>query len=149
MIYGIKLDKTNPTFSLDLYREMFPQFSNYMDTHSSMFNYYVNIANNKIFKSIWGVDWEYAMGLCISHYIAINIQDQSAPSNTLQGIATSSGAKGILNNYSIKNVYKSVQYDKTMSKNKDALFYNETVYGQRLMTLMETKAIPLFAVITP
>ena len=68
-LIGIQLDRKNPEFTSADFTFWMPQFKNYVATSDGQvaFNNLYEIANNKIFKSIYGTDWKLAMSLCIAH----------------------------------------------------------------------------------
>lgn len=106
------------------------------------------IANAKIFKSIYGTDWKLAMSLCIAHYLTIISRQQQAPSgNTLSGIA-GGATHGVLSDATIGAFSKHYDLSKTMVDEEEALFWNQTSFGSDLMALLKTKAIPSILVVT-
>lgn len=108
-----------------------------------------DIANHKIFESIYGSDWKLAMSLCIAHYLTlISNQIQAPAGNTLQGIAGGGAYKGVLSEASIGDFRKSYDLSKTMVDENEALFWNQTSYGAELMALLKTKAVPSILVVT-
>lgn len=149
-LIGITLDRNNPEFTISDFIFWMPQYSSYLDSENGQtaFNNLYEIANNKIFKSIYGTDWKYAMSLCIAHYLTLIADRMQAPSgNTLQGIA-GGATKGVLSDMTIGSFSKSYDLSKTMVDENEALFWNQTSYGAELMALLKTKAIPSILVVT-
>lgn len=113
------------------------------------FNQLYAIANRKIFKSIYGSDWMYAMSLCIAHYLTLIANQMQTPSgNSLESIAGGGTTKGVLASATIGGFSKSYDIDKTMSNVEEAKFWNQTSYGTSLWALLKTKPIPSIMVVT-
>lgn len=150
-IIGIDIDKKNPEFTISDFTFWMPNFKKFMATEEGVtyFNNLYPIANDKIFYSIFGADWKYAMSLCIAHYATLIAEKEQAPSgDTLQGIAGGGAYKGVLQSAGVGGFSKSYDLAKTMLESQEALFWNQTPYGALLMTLLKTKAIPSILVVT-
>lgn len=150
-IIGIQLDKTNPSFTSSDFTFWMPQFSSYISTDEGQltFEKIYSVVNQKIFKSIYGTDWELAMSYAIAHYITLIANQLQAPSgSTLSTIAGGGTTKGVLSSASIGNFSKSYDLSKTMIASDEALFWNQTSYGSALMALLKTKAVPSIFVVT-
>lgn len=150
-LIGIQLDRTNPEFTSTDFTFWMPQYTSYIATQEGTryFNKLYQIANNKIFKSIYGTDWELAMCYCIAHYLTLISNQLQAPSgNSLEGIAGGGNYKGVLSSASIGNFSKQYDLDKTMISDTEAAFWNQTSYGAQLMSLLKTKAISTILVVT-
>lgn len=150
-IIGINIDRTNPEFELDDFLFWFPNHTNYFSTESGAkrFTKLKELANNKIFKSIYGSDWEYAMSLCIAHYLELIAQQMQAPAgDSLETIAGGGTTKGVLSSMSVGSFSKSYELGKTMAESEDAKFWNQTSYGASLMALLATKNVPTIFVVT-
>ena len=149
-IIGIQLDKENPTFTSADFTIWMPQYANYISTTegSATFDKIYQIVNQKIFKSIFGADWELAMSYAIAHYFTLIANQLQAPSGTtLQGIA-GGATHGVLSSASVGNFSKSYDLSKTMVDDKEALFWNQTSYGSSLIALRSTKSVPTIMVVT-
>lgn len=151
-IMGLELNRENPVFKITDFTLWMPQFKEYMKTDDGVqyFNKLHTVANNKIFYSIYGSDWELAMSYCIAHYLTIIAQQVQSPSGSmLSQIAGGGVHKGILSGASIGGFNKQLDFDKTMINSDDAKFWNQTSYGSNLMALYKTKAVPsIFVVIS-
>ena len=149
-LIGIQLDRKNPEFTSADFTFWMPQFKNYIATPEGQtaFNNLYEIANNKIFKSIYGTDWKLAMSLCIAHYLTLISNQLQAPAgNTLQGIAGGM-THGVLSSATVGGFSKSYDLSKTMVDEDEALFWNQTSFGAELMALLKTKAVPSILVVT-
>lgn len=149
-LIGIQLNRTNPAFTIADFTFWMPQYKKYIDTEDGQvaFNNLYEIANNKIFKSIYGTDWKFAMSLCIAHYLTLIANQLQAPAgNTLQGIAGGQ-THGVLSSMQVGSFSKSYALDKTMVTEDEALFWNQTTFGAELMALLKTKAVPSILVVT-
>lgn len=149
-IIGIQLDRTNPAFTSSDFTFWMPQYTNFIATAEGQayFNKIYAIVNNKIFKSIFGSDWELAMSYAIAHYLTLIANQLEAPAgDTLQGIA-GGATHGVLSSMSVGSFSKSYDLDKSMVSENEAMFWNQTSYGAALMALLKTKAVPSILVVT-
>lgn len=150
-VIGIQLDTKNPEFTKCDFSLWMPQFKQFLATQEGekYFDKLYKLANNKIFYSIFGSDWELAMSYCIAHYLTLIAQQQEAPvGNTLQEIAGGGTTKGVLSSMSVGSFSKSYDLGKTMLEEDEAMFWNQTSYGTSLMALLKTKAVPSIFVVT-
>lgn len=150
-IIGINTNKNNPLFRISDFLLWMPQYKNFLNTLDGLkyFNSLYEVANNKIFYSIFGTDWKLAMSYCIAHYLTLIANQLGAPAgSSLETIAGGGNFKGVLSSASIGDFSKSYDIDKTMLSSDEALFWNQTSYGASLMALYKTKAIPSMFVIT-
>lgn len=150
-IIGIQLDRTNPEFTSDDFLFWMPQFSNYLGTQDgeNRFNKIYSIVNNKIFKSIFGTDWELAMSYGIAHYLTlISTQIQAPSGNTLDSIAGGGTVRGVLTSANVGSFSKTYDTSLTLSNSDEDKFWNQTSYGAKLMALLKTKAVPSIMVVT-
>lgn len=150
-IVGINLDRTNPEFTIADFVFWMPQFKSYCETQEGQtgFEKIYNIANNRVFYSIFGTDWELAMSYVIAHYLTLIGMQSTAPGGpTLAQIAGGGTTRGVLQSASIGEFSKSYDLTKTMVDTADAMFWNQTSYGASFMALLKTKAIPSILVVT-
>lgn len=149
-IIGIQLDRTNPAFTASDFTFWMPQFTSFIATTNGQayFSKIYGIVNQKIFKSIFGSDWELAMSYAIAHYLTLIANQLEAPAgDTLQGIA-GGATHGVLSSMSVGSFSKSYDLDKSMVSEQEAMFWNQTSYGAALMALLKTKAVPSILVVT-
>lgn len=142
-VYGIELNRCNPSFTINDFLFWMPSMKGILSTEEGItsFNNLYPIANSRIFYSTFGVDWKYAMSLCIMHYmylISSNSQTNQQYSS-MSDIFNGSNPSGVLSSASIGSFSKSFDFSKTMLDDKDALFWNQSRYGQQLMALLMTK----------
>lgn len=150
-VIGIQLDRKNPEFTQCDFTFWMPQFKKFIDTSEGQkyFDKLYNVVNNKIFKSIFGADWELAMSYGIAHYLTLIAKQEQAPSgDTLQSIAGGGTTQGVLSSMTVGSFSKTYDIDKTIISENEAAFWNQTSYGQSLMALLKTKAVPSIFVVT-
>lgn len=157
-VTGLPTTKPNPSFSKDTFKMYIPKFAEWVDNDGEgLYNAFSNIADQKIIKNIWNVDWEYAMSLCIAHYLA-TVNRESEVSFGRGDIARDSGPRGLqaadrhggtLQDGNYKNSGLQVKYDfkNIMVSHNESKFWNSTEFGRILMTLLYTKAIPTMVVV--
>ena len=149
-IIGVQLNTTNPTFTVEDFTFWMPQYAKFMATAEGQhhFDKIYALVNNKIYKSVFGADWELAMSYAIAHYLTLIANQLQAPAgDTLQGIAGGS-TKGVLTSMSVGGFSKTYDIDKTMVSEQEAMFWNQTSFGAALMALLKTKALPSIFVVT-
>lgn len=150
-IVGLELDRHNPEFTSNDFVFWMPQFKAFIETTEGQtaFDKIYQIANNRVFHSIFGIDWELAMSYVIAHYLTLIAQQNQAPAGpTLAQIAGGGATRGVLANASVGEFSKSYDLSKTMVDSQDAMFWNQTSYGTAFMALLKTKAVPSIFVIT-
>ena len=103
----------------------------------ALYEAFCNIADQKIIKTIWNSDWEYAMSLCIAHYIA-TVNRETQRSFGLDAIAKDSGPRGLV---TVDIDKKRVEYKNIMLTRAESMFWQSTEYGRILTTLLSTKAV--------
>ena len=145
-------DIPNPDFTMEDFLFWLPQFSKYLATQKgqSAFEKIYPIVNDKIFKGVYGPDWEYAMALGIAHYLYLKGQSEKTPSGSKLseipgGNPTSSG---IMSSAGIGAFNKTIDLDHTLVSGDGAKFWNQSDYGKKLMNLMASKGILTMMVAT-
>lgn len=118
-----------------------------------MFNRLYPIAYDKIFYSIFGKDWYYAMSLCIAHYnYLINIQTPNTISpNKKIGLKDVTGGgvtRGVMTSAQIGGFSKNYDLGYTALTTEEALFWNQSAYGMSLLALFKAKATLTMFVVT-
>lgn len=151
-IIGIQTDRQNPPYTLDDFCFWIPKMSNFMHTEEGLkyFNKLYPMMNNKIYYSIFGTDWEYAMSLGIAHYLTLIGRQMSRPTgSTLADAAAGDAPVGILTSVGVGGFSKSYDYGSIIKNDEDeALFWNQTPYGVSFYALMKTKSIASIFVVT-
>lgn len=147
-ILGILTDRENPEFTKADFLFWMPQFAN-LENIDTLFSNLYPIANDKIFASIFGVDWKMAMSLCIAHYATLIGNNQATPAgSTLATIAGGGATKGVISSATVGGFSKTFDIDKSIIDEQNAVWWNSTSYGAQLMALLKTKAIPSIMVVT-
>lgn len=147
-LLGITIDRENPEYSKADFLFWMPQFKNLEDI-DALFNNLYPIANDKIFYSIFGVDWRLAMSLCIAHYATLIGNNEATPGgSTLAAIAGGGVTRGVLASASVGGFSKTYDLDRSIITDDNATWWNSTSYGAQLMTLYKTKAVPSIFVVT-
>lgn len=150
-IVGIYTDRKNPEFTKCDFTLWMPQFTKFLDTDQGdkYFNKLYTLANSKIFKSIYGEDWELAMSYCIAHYLTIIARQMEAPAGSdLMSIAGGGVQKGVMSNATVGSFNVTYSLDQTNISEDEAKFWNQTSYGAQLMALLKTKSVASIMVVT-
>ena len=148
-IIGIQTNRENPDFTSADFVFWMPQYAKFIatDEGKTYFNKIYTLVNNKIYKSIFGADWELAMSYAIAHYLTIIANQMQAPAgDTLQGIA-GGATHGVLSSMTVGSFSKSYDLKMTMVDENEAMFWNQTQYGAALMALLKTQAVPAIVVV--
>lgn len=148
-IAGLPTTKDNPSFSIDDFKLYIPKLERLVDGQrgSQLFNKFKEIADNKIIENIWNSDWEFAMSLCIAHYLDIWNRDFNS-SFSLEDQAKQSGMEGLDSKFEKdRKVSVTKSFKEVSVVNDYAKFWNQTMYGQRLINLLQSKAIPTMIVV--
>lgn len=151
-IIGIQTDKRNPPYTVDDFCFWIPKMAKFIKTEEGIkyFNKLYPMLDRKIFYSIFGTDWEYAMSLGIAHYLTLIGQQMSRPaSSSLAEAAGGAPVNGILTSVSVGGFSKSYEYSSVMKNGEDeAMFWNQTAYGVSFYALMKTKSMASIFVVT-
>lgn len=152
-IIGIDTDRQNPTYTIEDYIYWIPEMEQYMRTKEGArdFNKLYPMANERIYYSIFGVEWEMAMSYCIAHYLVLRGNGLSRPKgSTLESATGGVGAvTGVITSMSVGGFSKTYDYNLTIKSGEDeALFWNQTQYGVKLYALMKSKPIASIFVVT-
>jgi hypothetical protein len=150
-ILGTLLDRENPEFTKSDFLFWMPQFTSVTNIDTVFENLYP-IANDKIFYSIFGVDWKYAMSLAIAHYMYVIGQSQLNVRSGAKSLADIAGGSpttgGIMTTASIGGFSKSYDLDRSMISGDDKIWWNQSSYGRDLMNLLATKSVATMFVVT-
>lgn len=152
-IVGIDTDRKNPPYTIDDFCIWIPQMAKFIKTEEGVkyFNKIYPMANNKVFYSIYGTDWEYAISLVIAHYITLIGNQMTRPSGSSLAEAAGSGAvvNGVLSSVSVGGFSKSYDFGLTTKAGDDsALFWNQTAYGVAFYALSRSKSVATMFVVT-
>lgn len=150
-IIGISIDRKNPNFTIDDFTLWMPQYEKFMATEKGKkyFDTIYKVVNSKIFESIYGIDWPLAMSYAIAHYLTLIANQLGAPSgDSLESIAGGGTTQGVLSSASVGGFSKSYELGATLVEEDESKWWNQTSYGQALMALLKTKAIPSIMVVT-
>ena len=150
-LVGLNHNTTNPVFTKEMFLVWMPEFEQFLSTDKGnvYFEEMYEVANEKIFKSVFTSDWKLAMSYCIAHYISIvaeNAQVKLGPS--LADIAGGDTMEGIVSSSSVGSFHKQVDLSYTLSNTEADKFWNKTKYGAALMSLFRTKFVPTIFVVT-
>lgn len=150
-LLGTFVDRENPEFTKADFLFWMPQFTHITDLDTYFDNLYP-IANDKIFASIFGVDWKRAMSLCIAHYMYLIGQAQKNTASAATSLADIAGgsptASGILSSASVGGFSKTYDLDKSLITGDEYTWWNKSAYGAELIALFKSKSWPTMLVAT-
>ena len=150
-VIGVYTKKENPEFTIAQFCVWFPQFRKFLETPEgqAMWDVIYPIANETIFKSVYGSLWSRAISLMIAHLMTlIALQNQVPVGDDLASIAGLGTTQGVMSSASVGSFSVSYELNKTMSEEEEAKWYNLTKFGAELYTLMKTRHIATIFVVT-
>lgn len=150
-VIGIQTNKQNPEFTVAQFAVWFPQFKKFLDTDDgrSMWGVVYPIANETIFKSVYGALWSRAISLMIAHLMTLIALENKVPAgDELASIAGLGDTAGVISSATVGGFSVSYELSKTMSEEEEAKWYNLTKFGAELYALMKTRHIPTIFVVT-
>jgi hypothetical protein len=147
-VYGLPKTGTNPEFKDALFLMFFPNFKSYLsrEVNKDKYNYFKSLANQRIFKSRFGTDWELGMSLCIAFYLGLVVEQENKGSQSLSKLADNLQPVGRVDSYSVGSLSKSMSFESVMLVSEEAMFWNQNDYGRRLFALAKTKGTLTMAV---
>jgi hypothetical protein len=152
-LVGLQTDTRNPDYTIDEFTFWIPEMSKFIHTERGMkyFNKLYQIANEKVFFSVFGANWEQAISLYIAHQLALIVKRARNARNagdTLESLAGDSNPTGVLSGMSVGNFNKQYDFSLTTSDREEALYYNQTAYGQGFYALLKNMSLPSVFVVT-
>lgn len=138
-------NRKNPQFTKSTFLIHMPNMEAFIDTKvgARVFKEYKDIASSKVFKSVWGAEWNYGMSLCISHYLVLyarNAKSTRSMGDTLSAVASMGNADGLITSMSVGEVSKSFDHSYTMlEQGADSAFWNQTGYGRLFYSMLSQK----------
>ena len=139
-VFGLPKKYKNPEFKDVIFNMFCPEFKAYLSKPDNMakYNYFKELANNRISKRAFGNDWEMAMSYCIAFYLTEVIKSENKGTPSLSKLANSSNPEGRLDSYTVGSLSKSLNFDSTMLTTEDALFWNQNKWGVKLFACAKT-----------
>lgn len=144
-VFKMSVNRKNPIFSKSSFVIHVPSMEEFVNTKTGnrVYSEYKVIANGKVFKSVWGDEWNLGMSLCIAHYLVLYARKASVSGtlgNALSGIAAQGNSDGLLTSWSVGEVSKSYDYSNTLiDDGPDSAFWNNTSFGREYYALWKQK----------
>lgn len=147
-VFGLPRNTKNPEFKDVIFNMWFPEFKSYLEKEENRvkYEYFKQLANQRIKKALFGSDWEYAMSLCIAFYMTQVIRAENKGTPSLSKLAEDSNPKGRVDNYTVGSLSKSMSFDSIMLTTEEALFWNQNDYGVKLFACAKTHGTLTMAV---
>lgn len=117
------------TFSPDAFRAAFPEFSNTTTYPDTMLAFWAELATAQVNCKRWGNQALNGIYLYVAH--EVTLQAQSVKTATIGGAP--GGQSGPVNSKTVGSV--TAAYDTQQTAEKDAGFWNLTVYGKQFIRL--------------
>jgi hypothetical protein len=149
------VNRKNPDFPKEVFYVYMPAMQQFVETPQgeAVFNEYKKIASGRVFKSMWGDEWEEGMSLLIAHFLTLWAQRaapaSSSMSKSIAGIAAMGAPRGIQTSISAGELSKSWDFGlTTLPTDKENAFYNKTEFGQDFYARLIQKRSVSIAVVT-
>lgn len=118
-------------FVIGKFRANFPEFVDTTKYPDSMIQFWAELAEIQVRQSIWKNAWVKGVSLYVAHEITLATQNIKA--NAVGGSPGQQG--GIANSKTVGSA--TVSYDSQTSSEKDAGFWNLTIYGKQFYRLAQ------------
>lgn len=117
-------------FDIGKFRTNFPEFASLVIYPTSQIEFWAGFAAQQVRPCIWKSSWNMGVSLYVAHEITIAAQNAKAAS--IGGVPGVSG--GVANTKTVGGV--TVGYDATTTTEKDAGYWNLTLYGRQFYRLV-------------
>lgn len=114
-----------------LFRTNFPEFASTTTYPDSTITFWSSFAEIMLPQCVWTTVWTTAVNLYVAHELVLAAQNVSA--STVGGLPGQGG--GIANSKTVGEA--SIGYDSVTPSEKDAGWYNLTLYGRQLYRLIQ------------
>lgn len=111
------------------FRTEFPEFSDTVVYPSPQIMFWAGLAEKQVLEKYWGTAQEYGIKLYVAH--EITLAAQNAKQAKFKGMPGTSG--GIANSKTVGSA--TVSYDAGTTTEKDAGYWNLTIYGKQFIRL--------------
>lgn len=111
------------------FRLGFPEFASTVTYPDTLLDFWSELAEMQVLQCVWKNAWPKGVQLYVAHEITLAMQNSRA--SAVGGIPGTSG--GIANTKTVGSV--SVGYDSVTTGEKDAGYWNLTLYGKQFIRL--------------
>jgi hypothetical protein len=126
---------SNPSFVLEDFFSMYPQFNDEKIIPSSMIQIYIDLANASINQTRWQSYWKTAMGWFVAHFCTMYIQGTADPTGGAGAVLAAGQAKGLNTSESVGDVSVGTDYNIIAQDLNGWAAWKLTVFGQQLATI--------------
>lgn len=116
-------------FVVATFRAAFPEFTDITRYPDGMLNFWAGLATAQVNVNRWGSQADNGIMLYVAHEITLAAQNQKA--GVIGGVP--GGASGPTNSKTVGSV--TVSYDTQQTAEKDAGWWNLTIYGKQFIRL--------------
>jgi hypothetical protein len=111
------------------FRASFPEFADIVRYPDSQLNFWASLAEAQVSARRWGTQTFMGVFLYVAHEVTLSAQNQNAAN--VGGVP--GGTSGPVNSKTVGSVTAS--YDTAQTAEKDAGYWNLTVYGKQFIRL--------------
>lgn len=127
-------DSANPPFTLEDFKEIYPQFKGEAVPEAVLIMY-MELAHNAIKEARWHSYWKMAMGLFIAHFATLWAMGTADAASTAADVVSAGEARGLVASKSVRDLSVSYDFSAVLSGLDDWAAWNMTKYGAQLVTL--------------
>lgn len=132
---NIPAERSEEIYTIELFKEDFPQFFYGPDAPEDMWRVFIKQVNDSVLPSRWGSMWRYAAGLYVAHFASIYLRTYNP--DTLNGLQSAAASQPVGAVKTAAMGDTSISYDNSsitagMEKWGE---WNATQYGQQLVTM--------------
>lgn len=124
---------TNPTYTVDDFLEMYPQFGGLTELSEDVIQVFVNLASSCLSYARWADSWRVAMGWFVAHYCTLYLQASVPAGSGAKAVVGAAMARGVQVSKSAADV--SVGYQQFTTGWEQWGVWNLTSYGQQLIQI--------------
>lgn len=132
---NIPAERSEEIYTIELFKEDFPQFFYGPDAPEDMWRVFIKQVNDSVLPSRWGSMWRYAAGLYVAHFVSIYLRTYNP--DTLNGLQSAAASQPVGAVKTAAMGDTSISYDNssiTAGMEKWGA-WNATQYGQQLVTM--------------
>ena len=128
------MSSVNPAFTLDHFKELYPQFAG-EGVPNAVLELYLELAHQTIKETRWHSYWKLAMGLFVAHFATLWAMGAASAAGSAADIAKSGENQGLISSKSAGGVSITKDFSLVAGGQADWGAWNQTRYGSQLVAL--------------
>ncbi len=127
------MDGENPSFTLEEYFTLYPQFKNIVPVEVA--EMYLNFADCCVKKSLWHNGWKVGMGLFISHFLTLYLQSKAVEDAPENQVVAAGEVRGLKASKAVDGVSVSYDFATAMQDLNGWASFKLTTFGTQFASL--------------